>query len=325
MSVTIYYHADCLDGFGAAYAAWRKFGSTARYLPMHHGEFWEKEDVSARHVFILDFSFRPEVLERMASLAASVTQIDHHASALKDWGARPVKQEDGAHLFQHPTLPLSVFFNLQKSGARLAWEYFQPASDMPRALRHIEDQDLWRFALPDTRAFCRTLRLQAFDFANWDELVRETSDENTARYRAMLEQGGAIERFLESEISRLAEGRLPMPAQLRGEPVDALQARRHGLPTINEGELSWLAIKGHAINASAVFTSELGHHLVEQHGSFVLVWQLAADGEVKASLRSTGDFDVAEIASRYGGGGHRNAAGFRLPALRFMNEVLGLT
>jgi nanoRNase/pAp phosphatase (c-di-AMP/oligoRNAs hydrolase) len=31
------------------------------------------------------------------------------------------------------------------------------------------------------------------------------------------------------------------------------------------------------------------------------------------SLRSIGDFDVSEIAKQYGGGGHKNASGFRLP------------
>jgi len=41
-------------------------------------------------------------------------------------------------------------------------------------------------------------------------------------------------------------------------------------------------------------------------------------------LRSKGDFDVAAIAQRYGGGGHRNAAGFRLPAGQFFTEILAL-
>jgi nanoRNase/pAp phosphatase (c-di-AMP/oligoRNAs hydrolase) len=54
-----------------------------------------------------------------------------------------------------------------------------------------------------------------------------------------------------------------------------------------------------------------------------LVWQLADDGEAKVSLRSQGSLDVAAIAVRYGGGGHRNAAGFRMPLKSFMQEVLG--
>jgi phosphoesterase RecJ-like protein len=33
--------------------------------------------------------------------------------------------------------------------------------------------------------------------------------------------------------------------------------------------------------------------------------------QISVSLRSKGDCDVAEIAQTFGGGGHRNAAGFR--------------
>lgn len=38
-----------------------------------------------------------------------------------------------------------------------------------------------------------------------------------------------------------------------------------------------------------------------------------AKGLVGASLRSKGEYDVAEVARMFGGGGHRNAAGFKVP------------
>ena len=40
--------------------------------------------------------------------------------------------------------------------------------------------------------------------------------------------------------------------------------------------------------------------------------QETAPGEIRASLRSDGTVDVNEVASRFGGGGHRNAAGLRV-------------
>jgi phosphoesterase RecJ-like protein len=40
--------------------------------------------------------------------------------------------------------------------------------------------------------------------------------------------------------------------------------------------------------------------------------QEVAPGEIRASLRSDGTVDVNEVASRFGGGGHRNAAGLRV-------------
>lgn len=323
-SVTVLYHADCIDGFGSAYAAWRQFGAEAIYRPLHHGEDWDIDAIAGHQVFILDFSFAPDTLEAMAATAESVTQIDHHTSARQAWGGRLPDETTGLVTYHPPKLPLTVIFDLQKSGARLTWEHFHPSQPVPLALQHIEDQDLWRFALPGTRPFCRALRLLPFDFSVWDELIGQTRTAETKRYGEMLANGQAIEVFFQNEVERLANSDLRMPARLRGEPVDALQAQRHGLAIIADGDLVWLAANGIAINGNVLFASELGNRLAEQSTSFGLVWQLAANGEVKASLRSKGNFDVAAIAVRYGGGGHQNAAGFRMAHEKFMWEVLGL-
>ncbi|MBS1142237.1 MAG: Phosphoesterase [Proteobacteria bacterium] len=324
--VTIFYHADCLDGFGAAYAAWRLFGDAAIYRPMHHGERWEMADIAGHSVFILDFSFPPDVLEKMATLAKSVIQIDHHASALHAWAGRLTASKNSQQCHQHPTLPLLVIFDLEKSGARLAWEHFHPDTPPPLAILHIEEQDMWRFVLPGTRPFCRALRLLPFDLHIWHQLVIDTADDTTQRYGELILQGTAIEQFFQREIERLAQSNLRTAVRTRGEPVDSLQAQRHGQEIVTDGDSAWLAIRGVAINSNALFASELGNSLAEQSGTYGLIWHFSGDGEIKASLRSKGKtLDVSLIATRYGGGGHPNAAGFRMPAKQFFSEVLMIT
>lgn len=321
--VTVIYHAHCPDGFGAALAAWKHFGDSANYAPMHHGEDWERLGLAGKSVYILDFSFPRDILEKIAALARSVTQIDHHASARGPWAKLLKTTANGMETFQHQELPLNIFFDMNKSGARLSWEHFFPNTSLPLALSHIEDMDMWRFALPGTRAFSRALRLLPFDFASWEQLLDETKNAESVRYKNMLSQGSAIEQFFEREIERLAKSHLVMPATVRGEAIDPLQAVRHGQALLQSDGLSWQSIAGLAVNADSLFASELGNRLAERSGSFGLIWQLAADGEIKASLRAAGKVDVAAIASRYGGGGHPNAAGFRMPAGCFMDEVLG--
>lgn len=300
ITATVYYHADCLDGFGAACAARRRFGAAASYLPMHHGQSWSVDDVAGREVFIVDFSFPVAELEAMAAQARSVVQIDHHASARDMWADR--LDADGRHV--HPQLPLQLFFDMDKSGARLAWEYFQPEQPLPLLLAAIEDQDLWRFRLPQTRPLCRALHLQPFDFAVWDDIIDQCATPDSPRTLQMLAEGGAIERFFAEEVDKLAGGRLPMSIALRGKagPV-------HGL----------------AANASSLFASELGDRLAEQSGSYSVIWQLVLDKGaplVKASLRARGAVDVAALAECYGGGGHPNAAGFRMAPDAFF-KLLG--
>ena len=319
----IYYHADCIDGFGAAYAAWRQFGENAAYRAMHHGDSWQIDEVSGRNVFILDFSFPRHVLEEMARHATLVCQIDHHASARDGWTAE-LRSETGSSmaLYQHPELPLKVIFDMEKSGARLAWEHFHTEAT-PLALLHIEDQDLWRFKIEGTRAFCTALRLKPFDFAIWHGLISEIEKSDSDCYLSLLAEGNAIQRFLQIEIQRLAGSELVTPISMRGEPIDPLQALRHGTPTLIDGDLAWRRIDGLAINASALFASELGNVLATHSGTFGLIWQVGADGLVKASLRASGKIDVAHLAASFGGGGHPNAAGFRMPLARFTKEVLG--
>lgn len=320
----ILYHADCPDGFGAAYAAWRRYGSTADYLAMHHGEPWQEADVAGRAVFILDFSFPPDALLAMARVARSVFLLDHHATARDAWSGELAADPErpGLASYRHPELPLTVAFDLDKSGARLAWEHFHPGTPLPLPLAHVEDQDLWRFRLSGTRTFCRALRLEAQDFAQWDGIARAAASAEAPLYRRMVAAGEAIERFCALEVERLAASALVHPVALRSEAVDPLQAVRHGLPIIADEAGSWRAVRGLAINASGVFASDLGNRLAEQSGTFGLIWQASGNGEARVSVRACGRVDVALIAQNYGGGGHPNAAGFRLPLQRFLDEVL---
>jgi len=37
MSIVVVYHKGCMDGFGAALVAWKKFGDQANYIPVSYG------------------------------------------------------------------------------------------------------------------------------------------------------------------------------------------------------------------------------------------------------------------------------------------------
>lgn len=71
-----------------------------------------------------------------------------------------------------------------------------------------------------------------------------------------------------------------------------------------------LVFEGRIANCPAHLTSDVGHELANQSGTFGLCWSMTKDGAVACSLRSNGEYDVSAIAKLYGGGGHKNAAGF---------------
>ena len=69
-------------------------------------------------------------------------------------------------------------------------------------------------------------------------------------------------------------------------------------------------LPGLAANCPPHLQSDVGHELANQSGTFGLLWFVDKDKQCRCSLRSNGDYDVSAIAKAFGGGGHRNAAGF---------------
>ena len=85
-----------------------------------------------------------------------------------------------------------------------------------------------------------------------------------------------------------------------------------------------LGHRGLALNANAMFSSEAGHEMATASETFGLVWRVGKGGAIYCSLRSNGDYDVSAIAQLFGGGGHKNAAGFETD-LDTIQTFLGCT
>lgn len=82
-------------------------------------------------------------------------------------------------------------------------------------------------------------------------------------------------------------------------------------PSPDHHEAPWW--RGLMANCPTHLTSDVGHELANQSGTFGLLWSITKDGHCACSLRSNGDYDVSAIAKKFGGGGHKNAAGFEVP------------
>ena len=157
----ILYHAHCPDGFGGAYAAWKKFGNGAEYLPVKHGNP-PPEDLSGAHVYLIDFTYPKDIMDTIVTEATSVIVLDHHL------GVKDVVE----------SMPEFVF-DEKRSGATIAWKYFHPNTDTPMLFTHLEDDDLFLFKLPDTRPIVRYLGIQPFSFDGWDVFIHELDNEHT--------------------------------------------------------------------------------------------------------------------------------------------------
>ena len=264
----VIYHADCLDGLGAAWSAFCKLGSLARYIPARYGDDIPDFEPGAT-LYVLDFSYSPQLLVDASTKAGRIVLIDHHLTAMEQcddfFKIRPVPEN------------LLINFDMSRSGCILAWQYFCRDPEPPKILLHIEDRDLWRFKLDGTREI--TMALFERMSANFAEIGKLDLTELLEVGRIQVKQfSGMVQRLAKSAHRVSVSGRV-----------------------------------GLAVNAPSMFSSDLGHVLAEKSGTFGMTYLY--DGRKQQwlfSLRSIGDYDVGHLAVCFGGGGHKNAAGFAL-------------
>lgn len=291
MKPLVIYHADCADGFGAAFAAWLKFGDDAEYKPMKYGDALSPDHYEARDVYILDFSFPRETMNGLFNYASRVVWLDHHKSAFESFGLTTNSTHEtcrSALDIDVDAIANHVELDNTRSGALIAWEYFHPDKPVPLAIRHIDDYDRWQFKFDGTKEFNKALWSYApWDFDQWHNILDLTEDVTSAY---MYSEGEALLRGHNQNVQSLIPDAIVCEIPLRPE----------------------VSARGLAVNSPHLFASDLGHELANRSGTYGLVWQMGKDGTVKCSLRSNGSYDVSAIAQEFGGGGHRNAAGCRI-------------
>lgn len=263
------YHGNCLDGFAAAWAVRHSLAESVEFYKGIHQQ--PPPVVDGRDVILVDFSYKRSVLEKMLETASSLIILDHHVSA----------EQELSDLLSSGKI--DGLFDMSKSGAMLAWEWFNPDQKAPALIRHIQDRDLWSFKIDGTREICSAVSSYPSDFGVWDELMTRNEHELTDLRR----DGEAIERMLQKDIE-----------QLITSGVRRMTIAGYDVPVLN---------------APAAYVSDAGHIMSVGEPFAACYWD-HANGR-SFSLRSNGQgdansIDVAEVAKIYGGGGHKNAAGF---------------
>jgi oligoribonuclease NrnB/cAMP/cGMP phosphodiesterase (DHH superfamily) len=170
---------------------------------------------------------------------------------------------------------VEVIFDMKKSGAMLTWEFYndEPA---PFIVKLVQDRDLWTFNYPETKpamAYARTLDMS---FKEWDKLMNESIDH-------LVEMGTVLYNAKQKDVKYLVNN-CAFKGMIAGEEV--LIA-----------------------NIPYIFSSEAGHEMVNRFGKFAVTYFISKDGKYNYSFRANDEYDVSELAAKFGGGGHPNAAG----------------
>ncbi|MDP3901570.1 MAG: DHHA1 domain-containing protein [bacterium] len=173
-------------------------------------------------------------------------------------------------------------YRTTNSGAVLAWQYFHPGKKVPKMLLHVEDVDRWQFKLPHTREISAYINLFDYSFKNWSKIV--TDIDNKKKLKEIISHGKWVLKYEDQWINKL----------------------------INNAQLvKFCGYKTLIVN-SPVLNSDIGNRLTKMLPPVGIVWSQKSDGKIAVSLRSSGRVDVSKLAAKFGGGGHKRAAGFAI-------------
>jgi oligoribonuclease NrnB/cAMP/cGMP phosphodiesterase (DHH superfamily) len=284
MKTIVYYHDNCTDGFGAAFCVYKSLGrENVEYVPCNYGDAPPPAaQYAGNKVVILDFSFPLDIMKHIFALAEHTTWLDHHKTAFEAFGR---SLDEVVH---DNTEKYTIVLDNSRSGAALAFDWFFGGDNgRPAMIDLIDDRDRWQFKLKWTREFHEAIQMaKPWTFEQWDHLDALFYSD-PAKLTAFIERG---ETALEVQRRHVES------------------AVRHASPcVINTIHTSH---EGLAVN-STVHASEIGNELATAGGTYGLIYTVKNANEVIVSLRSNGDYDVSAIAKHFGGGGHKNAAGFR--------------
>lgn len=182
------------------------------------------------------------------------------------------------------SVPGSVY-DISHSGAFLAWKYFHPDTPVPQLCLYVEDSDLWNWKIPGSNKVLSYIDLKGeFDFKVWNSIASDLEIES--KRKEYEEKGEIIVAFGNKIVDIIIEDQ----AQL----------------------VNFEGYEVYAVNAPRYFRSQIGNRLHEIKPPFGIIWNYTPD-EISISLRAKkGDFNLVPLVSKYGGGGHKAAANFRL-------------
>jgi len=286
------YHDNCDDGFAAAWAIHKKWGDAVQYIPSNYGRpipTWQ----DGREVLIADFSLPEDQCKDLVERGHRILMLDHHKTAKEALArmphtTRPTIDNVGQKFdLTSGTWHSSVLveFDMERSGARMAWDFAFPGDETPDLILAVEDRDLWRFDRPDTKLVSMYLRSLDRNFDQWDAAAALYSDTP----EQFLAEATAIKRFYDQRIKGICA---------------------------NAGTQTFQGHENVAVTYTCPydFVSETCHTLLDMYPDAPFAVAVIQNQEgITYSMRSRDDrADVSEIAKANGGGGHRNAAGFRI-------------
>ena len=281
MDTVILFHSVDYDGWCSG-ALFKRAYPDAELKGINYGDPVSFKSLIGKRVIVVDYCFEPyHLMKNLQEISGEIIWIDHHKSAINNIEKLgynlPGKQRIGI------------------SACELTWEYLHPNKDTPLVVRLLGKFDTFSHeeeprALPFNMGMKQYDANPEYNYKIWHYILSDEWPIND-----IITQGYSILNYLNKEYNNII--------------------RLFSFVTEFEG------YEALAINlpcgGSMIFSDHWKRNLIDQPIALSFGWNPKSN-RWKISLYSTDNGpDVSQIAVKYSGGGHRNAAGFEVNELPF--------
>ena len=279
----ICYHKNCPDGIGGLWAA-NYYKEIPKHYPLPAGENPYLEEIENKKIIFVDVCPKPDFIIETIEKCSKMVILDHHKTS----------KEMLESIIERNYPNLEIVFDMGRSGAKIAWEYFFPNRPCPFFISYIEDKDLWRWILPHSQEINFALQ----SYLKLEDLSSLLEDEEIS-FQNLLKEGIILKKENDEKIRDISETAVERYFFYRENEVHKVM------------EVNLLGERG--------LTSDIGNYLCEKFPDidFAIIkfrgqdyWSISLRG-IKGKCP-----DLSEIAKKYGGGGHPSASGIRFPDVK---------
>ena len=283
----IIYHGNCYDGFTSAWVfekariANGELAKNFKFISCNYGEAFPIENPNKEEdeCYILDFSFKRNIILEQKDKFKKFMILDHHVTAQED-----LKDLD------------CCIFDMNVSGAKLTFRYLtdfyldhekrdilKRSEELVRLVEAVSDRDLFTFKLLGTSEYYYFMSSFDMTFENWDKIC-------LTPFQEVLEKGTLIQHYERVYIRKTISEKFYIT--LRDVNDNA-----YIMPCVN-------VTKEFGTNACKAILNE------NPEINYACYFWINKNGKFVFGIRSRDGYDCSIIAKNYGGGGHKQASGW---------------
>lgn len=319
------YHKDCMDGLGAATMFYQTMinqnidPDSIEYYPVQYGELYMPKLCEYQLIIFVDFCPKIAELEILEKENKNVYIFDHHESAMNAVSG----------IFQKDSKDIKAFFDMHRSGTLIVHDILLAGRGnrltildrlkgkrdntfkLSLLARYISDRDLYTFNIAESREFNEGLRY----------MVSFLKINSPKEFLAFINNGTKFatkfNKGIRSKIGDFQKDLISLGYQL----LDPVEKYVHKLTKISK-KANVITI-GKSFGKPIELKVLLNSHLISEVGNSIAhdgyptlqLFMVQEEDSIKivGSLRSKDNLPaINTIAECFGGGGHRNAAGFEI-------------